>query len=669
MLSITTFPTKNNPKLCNQGSLSTVQSFKDLVEVVTRTAWSAGQFKENYRNNENFLGADFIAVDVDGGCTLSDAMEKYFKAFQYIIYKSKNHLKDKGDGKINDRFRVVLPLDRPIFTSQEYKATWNSLFQQFPFIDPAAKDPARFFYPGDFQSIKLEGDVVKVVTSLSLRTNRFLTEGAPHGKWNPELFVAAKDIQEQLYTIDQAIELLERPTKLPGNSGYLDSADMSSIHSAYSKPPMNPPRLSTSFMQVNEKGKVKLNIDQLCRDLLTMNFLLQVNNESTFIYSIDDAAKQEVGLCRNSDVLVRHLTQELSQLVKTGAISLKDGKGELSAEDLIRHWKRTAPAITEAPAPFGWPESNDWVIKRLSFSPTKGLHLAWGEFLSRLSDPEAFMAFVWSCFELKNRSRQALWLYGPEGQDGKSTVLNTLANCFGQAAAGLNNTQIRSDSRFALANFYNKRLIIYPDAKNTKFPMSELFRSLTSGDIVPIEFKGEGTVNVKLYVKLMIASNNEPEVTLGRADLSRLIRIDVEPSENRDDPTWEDKLNAELPYFLFTCREVYQQICPHGGQIRVSEKTQNLVADSAIEMQEPLQEIFDKHFEIADGEEISASALRTTLKDEFKSEDQFRNFKKFLYDRYKIKRTRVRKDDGSRPHCYVGIKLKTKNKPNLLRSV
>lgn len=667
MISFTVFPTADDPSKCSQGTIARLTTFGSLRDLVTKQAWAAGQFKGDYRNNDNFLGCDFIALDVDGGCTLSEAMEKHFKDMQYLIYKSRNHLKDKGDGKITDRFRVILPLDRPILSSQEYKATWNSLYQLYPFIDKAAKDPARFFFPGEFQSLREEGKVVNVITSLSARTGRFLAQGAEPSQWNPELFIAAKDMQEQLYTQEQAEELLTRPTLLPGNLGQLDKQDLTTINSAYSKPPMNPPRQSQSFMQITKEGtKPKLNIDQLCRDLISTNFLLQVNNDATFIYTIEDHAKREVALCKNSDVLIRHVSKEITPLVKSGAISLANGKFPLKPEDFVSHWKKNSPALKEPPASFGWPDQADWVIKRLDFLPVKGPHKAWDEFLSRTSDAGALMAFIWSCFELKNRSRQALWLYGPEGQDGKSTILNVLANCFGQAAAGLNNTQIRSDSRFVLANFYNKRLIIYPDAKNTKFPMTEVFRSLTSGDIVPIEFKGEGTVNVRLYVKLLIASNNEPEVTLGKADLSRLIRIDVSPSDNKDDPLWEDRLIKELPEFLYDCKEVYEKLCTNNGQIKLSDRTIALVSDSAHEMHENLQEIFDKYFIADKACEITSGELRNALDPEDFREDQLKNFKRFLLDRYKIKRERPRREDGTRPNIYMGMSLKKKaslNKP------
>jgi hypothetical protein len=653
MFKLTIFPTTNNETLCTKGTEAAAANLDDLAALVTKSAWSAGTFKGDYRNNANFLGCGFIALDIDGNCSIFDAINTHFKDFQYILYTSRNHQKEKH-GFTADRFRVLLPLSRPIITAAEYAATWRSLHKLWPFIDEKAKDPARFFFPGPLHSVKSVGRFVETVSCLSQLTANFLTKGAPQGTWNATLFRAAKDMQEQLYTMEQAIELLERPTKLPGNEGALSYADMRTIESAFSQPPRFPPRTSPTLFHTDEEGKTNIDFNQLVHDIIDPYFVQEVSHDMTITYSVHDAELRELLACPNPDVLTRHVTKEVETLFKAGSLPA-DLRKHLRAKDLIGYWRTHCAALTERPAPFGWPAEEGFVIKRIAFTPEAGPCPAWDSFTGRLSDPGAFMAFVWSCFEMRSRSRQALWLHGPRGQDGKSTILRVLSAYFGNAAGAINNSQISSDSRFVLSNFYNKRLAVYPDAKNTRFPMSELFRSLTSGDVVPIEFKGEGVVNAVLYVKLLIASNEEPDITLGNADMSRLMRIQVDQGPVTDDPTWESQLHEQMPQFLYACKAAYETLCPNHGQIQVNEMTRTLNEISAEDLAMPFYQLLDKYFVIdTKGRIPCREFFETLMKDQYRTTADIKNFKRFLLDTYGVRR--IQSTDGKR--YYAGIALK-----------
>lgn len=649
-INVTVYPTADNETLCTKGQTTPAGDLVTLTDVVTKSAWSPGTFKGNYRNNSNFLSCDVIALDIDGGCSLADAVNKYFADYQYLIYTSKNHQKEKS-GRIQDRFRVVLPLERPILTAAEYSATWSALHKQFPFIDKQAKDPARFFFPGTHYSTKTSGKSVSPVSCLHPKTIEFLAHGAEEG-WNAALFRAAKDMQEQLYTEEQAIELLGRT---PGQLGYLDPTDLRTIKSAFSKPPKYPPRTQANLADVDSEGRVQVNMEDLCRGIIDPNFIQHVSLDTTVVYKIEDPITKQVSRCSNPDVLKRHVAQELEQLFKQGALPKEvRTKRLLSPEGILKYWNTRGTAENVAPAAFGWLNDDNWAIKRLLFTPTKSTHPAWDSFLNRLSDKGAFMAWVWSCFESRSRSRQAVWLYGPSAQDGKSTVLRVLASCFGNAAASVNNTMINSKSQFTLSNFYNRRIVLYPDAKNTSFPMTELFRVLTSGDVVPIEFKGEGTINCVLYVKLIVASNMEPSLTLSNADRSRLIQINVEESENKDDPTWEEKLMDELPAFLYSARSEYGRLCPHHGQIELSELSKQLLIGSAEELTENYQRIFEHVFEKDEEGTVNAGEFYDIMLSRLGTSVNVSRFKQYLFEALGVRRSQ----SASGKRIYKGIKLK-----------
>lgn len=154
----------------------------------------------------------------------------------------------------------------------------------------------------------------------------------------------------------------------------------------------------------------------------------------------------------------------------------------------IRLWRRDCTAMKSEPEPFCFDGDDRLCFKRFDWQPSEGQFPAWEEFLQRLTDRDAFMAFVWSCFDPTNKSRQYLLLRG-EGQDGKSAVLGVMHTVFGQAACSVNAAAVK-EARFFFSSVYGKRLVLYPDCKNARFGMTEIVRTLTAGDPVPIEFKG-----------------------------------------------------------------------------------------------------------------------------------------------------------------------------------
>jgi hypothetical protein len=100
-----------NPK--NLGEIEDEIEYSDLAElcvVVTQYSWSPGVFSNRKRTIGSLSRIDLLVLDVDNGCTLVDARER-FAQFKHIIATSRNHQKEKN-GVVCDRFRVVLFLER-----------------------------------------------------------------------------------------------------------------------------------------------------------------------------------------------------------------------------------------------------------------------------------------------------------------------------------------------------------------------------------------------------------------------------------------------------------------------------------------------------------------------------------------------------------------------------
>jgi len=235
---ITIFPKSDITKMNKQtagakavhGELIKIESKKQFLELITTYTWSAGIFKNNYRNNENFIKAYFMAFDIDDSLTLRTAIQRLkYLGFSCVIGTSTNHQKDK-EGIIADRYRVIFPLMSPILNPSNYKATWVSLAGSCNNVlcnaDPSCKDPARFFFPCNKAAVMpgfrklseirhsedklperkkyLGGEKGRIST----RTQTFIEEGATTGQRHYEFILSIMDMKAQGYTKEEVKEIL-----------------------------------------------------------------------------------------------------------------------------------------------------------------------------------------------------------------------------------------------------------------------------------------------------------------------------------------------------------------------------------------------------------------------------------------------------------------------------
>lgn len=242
-----------------------LEDLEELAELITLHDWAPAVFIDSYRKKANFGGTDLLVFDVDSGCTLAEAKE-YFKDYSHIIATTRSHQVEKN-GVVCDRFRVILELDKPIKDAATYAATWHHYAKRYPFIDEACKDESRFYYKStSVVSINMTGAAVQSIAAtppqpittarpelsninpntrgnLSTRTSLFLANGAGSGTWNSRLHAAAKDMQEQLFPIEEALEIFSA-MRNKYFSGELDAKDLNTIESAYKTAPKYAPKLT-----------------------------------------------------------------------------------------------------------------------------------------------------------------------------------------------------------------------------------------------------------------------------------------------------------------------------------------------------------------------------------------------------------------------------------------
>lgn len=247
-------------------------NFNSLMDIASTKSYSLSIFRDNIRQIKNFISTEAIGLDIDNdddvNMSLLEAQE-IFDSYKHIIMTTKSHQKSEKNGKPikkTDRFRVILFLSQPITDPKVFQATWHTLKNLYPAIDKACKDPARFWFASpqvvsyralgkliDPTPVKDEGveRVSKPLApsifldmlgkgAISVRTKEFLKNGAPDGQWNHELFASAKDIQQQGYSREEAIQLLEQATL--NYQGSLDKRDLITIDSAFRNPNKYAPR-------------------------------------------------------------------------------------------------------------------------------------------------------------------------------------------------------------------------------------------------------------------------------------------------------------------------------------------------------------------------------------------------------------------------------------------
>ena len=137
-----------------------------------------------------------------------------------------------------------------------------------------------------------------------------------------------------------------------------------------------------------------------------------------------------------------------------------------------------------------------------------------------------------------NRTKKCLVLTSPLGNTGKSVFLRILRDFLG--IDNIANIPIQNMSdRFALSDLCGKRLDIVGDQRSDDIADSSVFKQLTGGDAVKIEFKGKQSFSWDFTGGIVMACNTLPAFTddKGGHIFERLNIIPCErviPMEERD---------------------------------------------------------------------------------------------------------------------------------------
>lgn len=255
----------------NVADVQLCDSLDILRNVVTQCVWSSVIYTNNKRGKAHFQTSYCFGLDLDNTkkpliTQAQFAQDLRTLGYTYILTNSKSHRIAKH-GIVADRCRAILFFSSPITSLAIYEATVKHITSQLAYLDQVTVDGARLWFPSTGYVETWEGKFVEAVQvtrtdtgllqrgneagfalkddskgKLSYKTLEFLEHGIGNGEWNPRLYAAAMDFNQQGYTKYEAYEHF-RSMKNSYFSGTLDKKDVTTIESAFKAVPNYPPRL------------------------------------------------------------------------------------------------------------------------------------------------------------------------------------------------------------------------------------------------------------------------------------------------------------------------------------------------------------------------------------------------------------------------------------------
>jgi putative DNA primase/helicase len=344
-------------------------------------------------------------------------------------------------------------------------------------------------------------------------------------------------------------------------------------------------------------------------------------------------------------ICVENGVLDISEFLKTGR--LEDVKLTPHAPDVIFLHKIPAPFDPKAKCPKVGKFFTDWMDLA---SIIRAVEMA-GYCLYRL-----------------NPIGKAIICVG-EGGNGKTTFVLFLRRWLGERNVASTPVQEFGTVRFATATLLGKLANLVDDLPPTAWFSTGLFKQLTGGSPVQVEFKFKNPFDAILYAKQLYTANRLPMVSEDtRAFWERVLLIsfpNVFEGEKRMDRekilaemlTPEERsgfLNAALLglYLLLKDQDFY------------APEDINLIRDRYIRLSDPVAAfVEDRTVEDPEAYEQSSELYRAYVK--YCKEKGFAPTLNNIFSRLlkkvvpSIRAGQIRLDDGSRPRVWYGIRLKT----------
>lgn len=268
---------------------------------------------------------------------------------------------------------------------------------------------------------------------------------------------------------------------------------------------------------------------------------------------------------------------------------------------VAKRWVSTRKKSLPEPKSIVFLSDPELAFGRLPFDPLSNTSTIWpatdfpilNASLGRMTNADAFCAWVGSLFFPDSNRKQAIWLWG-QGDGGKSFWQDVLSFLVGgsHAVADLSASILKSD--FWKTAVVGKNLVLIREAE-AKFLKNGEFKGLLGDSSHQINPKGKDFFTVNLRCFALFASNERPSFPNDSGIKNRIISCKVEPipeAEQLGRQILLEKIQPELQSFVSYCMSMYVANGP--GKIKVQDHSD---LQEAIEMYDSgYHSLFDKLF-------------------------------------------------------------------------
>ena len=214
-------------------------------------------------------------------------------------------------------------------------------------------------------------------------------------------------------------------------------------------------------------------------------------------------------------------------------------------------------------------KKEDYISRKLKYTPAPGDYSAWETIISTLYEPEEREKIEWAIGSIltgdSKKIQKFLVFYGPQGT-GKGTILAIIMKLFeGYCQPFKAENLVRGNDQFNLDFLSdNPLLVIDADAKMDKVESNATMNKLVSHEVVQVNEKFKGRYPVKPICMFMLGTNSPVKITDAKSGIIRRL-IDVEPSGRLIKPeSLYDELNEQVEFELgaiaWHCMEVYKEL-------------------------------------------------------------------------------------------------------------
>ena len=545
-----------------------------LAAAITTGNWSTGLLINDHRHSLNWVGADYLAVDIDGELPLIEAQKRCSASgLAHLIGTTGSHQKPKSGKPACDRYRIIFVLARRITDARDWAATYAQVTGSLDLpADPQARDVVRYWKPctaivqrGPGQELAVVRYEPKEIPDAPRPAGLLAdVEGALRDirSWEP----AVSGQEGHVITWRLALRLVRGHGLLPEVA-----AELLAPWNQRCDPPWSPVELLHKCQDAAERGQVPWGF------MFYAGTTAEVLRRALRKYGPAGSAGVPYRVWPDGRML--RLDAEDAILYHLHEISKEAGRESTvpSLRQALEWWRAKVQLAGDVPRAVRVGDAGEPALVTLHLE--EGPTPAWDEFLDRLDDPQAFLAWVWM-LTLPTATRQVLWLQG-DGHDGKSVVSTVLREELGGAAVALTDEDIEHAPRWVGGNVYGRRLVVMDDTKNARMLQRGLIHRLTGSGSMTCERKMEPSFSYTANVAILATSNFSPEVSRGAADKTRILPLTVRNRSIVPDSGWAFRLHSEFPALLARAAAAYtaRAVAPGEPAITVAGAVQeNLTA-------------------------------------------------------------------------------------------